>query len=87
MMAINNTTPLDIVKQQVFVLTEGGRGEERGGTFLAIVTTSLVIMSMRAPISSESTSAKLALSLAILLVSASKVDQRLKVDLTSCLKE
>ena len=26
-MAINNTTPLDIVKQQVFVLTEGGRGE------------------------------------------------------------
>ena len=85
-MAINNTTPLDIVKQQVFVLTEGGRGEG-GGTFLAIVTTSLVIMSMRAPISSESTSAKLALSLAILLVSASKVDQRLKVDLTSCLKE
>ena len=87
MMAINNTTPLDIV----VVLTERGREEERrgrgGGTFLAIVTTSLVIMSMRAPISSERTSAKLALSLAILLVSASKVDQRLKVDLTSCLKE
>ena len=31
MMAINNTTPLDIVKQQVFVLTEGGRG---GGGYL-----------------------------------------------------
>ena len=30
MMAINNTTPLDIVKQQVVVLTEGGR-ERRGG--------------------------------------------------------